>query len=474
MDPRRLRSFNKIEDTCLRYNVRPLFTIKDYQGLTTKYNGRTSNKYYPVVCTECGTEFMSWFKLSDKPRMCKCPVCNEGHKNTDITYDQVLCECLDSNIRLLCNHQDWKGRSHTYQVECLKCGLKFTTSLRKNHFSNCPYCYPSSNQDNQIAKLQKICEDNHLQLLSTTYSGKQKYQVKCLICDTEYLAMFNGHTVTNCLSCCERKQRLNRERLISKLLDDHNVTHYNNYRSHGMTMNDKAFELDIFIPDYNIAFEFNGQAFHNSGSGLYSKDKNYHKLKTEICLNNNIRLYHFWDNIPDRLCKSVILSKLNLTNKIYARSCILTEVTSQVAKQFLSRCHIDGFVRSSKYFALVHYNKVVALLTLLNRSIQSTKESAWEIGRFASELNTTVVGGYSKLLKHSINYLQSIGIHELISYCNRDISPDPYNTFYYKYGFEYLGDSGQICWYWSSKTVEYNGKTYKHGCGYSRQQFQKE
>lgn len=59
-------------------------------------------------------------------------------------------------------------------------------------------------------------------------------------------------------------------------------------------------ELDIYLPDHNIAFEFNGIAYHwTEVNGQYQSGrphpKNYHRLKTIDCLNQGIALYHFWD-----------------------------------------------------------------------------------------------------------------------------------------------------------------------------------
>lgn len=53
----------------------------------------------------------------------------------------------------------------------------------------------------------------------------------------------------------------------------------------------KPLELDIYIPNINIAIECNGVYWHS----VNMKDKNYHITKTERCLENNIVLIHIWD-----------------------------------------------------------------------------------------------------------------------------------------------------------------------------------
>ncbi|MFW6130771.1 MAG: hypothetical protein ACOC56_06250, partial [Atribacterota bacterium] len=52
-------------------------------------------------------------------------------------------------------------------------------------------------------------------------------------------------------------------------------------------------ELDIYLPDFNIAIEYNGLYWH---SELNGKDRNYHLNKTNICENENIQLIHIFED----------------------------------------------------------------------------------------------------------------------------------------------------------------------------------
>lgn len=49
-----------------------------------------------------------------------------------------------------------------------------------------------------------------------------------------------------------------------------------------------GFELDIYLPELKVAFEYNGIYFHSSNK----KDKYYHQDKTKACYNAGIRLAH--------------------------------------------------------------------------------------------------------------------------------------------------------------------------------------
>jgi hypothetical protein len=51
-------------------------------------------------------------------------------------------------------------------------------------------------------------------------------------------------------------------------------------------------ELDIYLPDLNLAFEYNGLYWH---SNIY-KDDMYHLNKMINCLNKNVQLIHIWED----------------------------------------------------------------------------------------------------------------------------------------------------------------------------------
>jgi hypothetical protein len=54
---------------------------------------------------------------------------------------------------------------------------------------------------------------------------------------------------------------------------------------------EQKYELDIYIPDLNLAFEFNGNYWHSS----LLKDKYYHQQKTKLCYSAGIQLIHIYE-----------------------------------------------------------------------------------------------------------------------------------------------------------------------------------
>lgn len=158
------------------------------------------------------------------------------------------------------------------------------------------------------------------------------------------------------------------------------------------------YELDIYLPDKNLAIEFNGTYFHSTNAGTL---KNYHLNKTELCEKNNIRLIHIfeweWDNKKD-ICKSIIASALGIYQvKIYARNCEIKEVDSYIAKEFLENNHIQGSINSSYRLGLFYNNELVQLICIGKSRF---KKDEYELLRMCTKLNTQVIGGFSKLITH--------------------------------------------------------------------------
>ncbi|MCK9477005.1 MAG: hypothetical protein M0R46_13855 [Candidatus Muirbacterium halophilum] len=198
----------------------------------------------------------------------------------------------------------------------------------------------------------------------------------------------------------------------------------------------KPYELDILLPKLNLTFEFNGLYWHNE----LNKFNNYHKMKTDLCLEKGIQLIHIWEddwNYKKEIVKSMILNKLGKTpNKIFARKTVIKEITdNKLIKDFLNKNHIQGFIGSSIKLALFYENELVSLMTFgKKRKMMNSKskEGEYELLRFCNKLNTNVVGGASKLFKH---FIKNYNYSEITTYADRSHSQ---GNLYEKLGFEFI------------------------------------
>ena len=139
-------------------------------------------------------------------------------------------------------------------------------------------------------------------------------------------------------------------------------------------------ELDIYLPELKLAFEFNGLWWHNE---LY-KDKNYHLDKTESCLEKGIRLIHIWEddwNYKQEIVKSIILNNLDKCKKIKISDCEIKEIfDNQLVKEFLNENHINAFINSSIKIGLFNNNELISLIVF-----RKDKEN-YELLRFCNKL----------------------------------------------------------------------------------------
>ena len=159
-------------------------------------------------------------------------------------------------------------------------------------------------------------------------------------------------------------------------------------------------EVDIFIPELNIAIEHNGLYYHGERSG---RGKYYHYDKYKMCADNGITLITIFgdewqynnDKVKNRLAH--ILKKTSM--HIYARKCHIEEISTSQASVFVNTYHLQGAIPASINLGLFHRDELVSVMNF--SKARYNKKYEYEILRFCSSAN--VVGGASKLFKYFIN-----------------------------------------------------------------------
>ena len=241
-----------------------------------------------------------------------------------------------------------------------------------------------------------------------------------------------------------RSKNTSLEIFVINILDKYNIKYLQNVRD---IING---ELDIYIPSKQLAIECNGCYWHSD----INKTNNYHINKYKNCFEKNIQLLSIWEDQiihnPD-IIESIILSKLGIyQNKIYARKCIIKEISSKESNEFLEANHLQGNTHSSIKLGLFYNNELVSVMTFgKNRkslNANTNDNNSYELYRFCNKKYTTVIGGASKLLNY---FIIKYNPHKLISFSSNDISN---GDIYYKLGFDKINES-QSYWYIDSKTM---------------------
>jgi hypothetical protein len=273
--------------------------------------------------------------------------------------------------------------------------------------------------------------------------GKNKYRWKCAMCNHEFKERFKG-TIPLCPKCfpygkgSSKWEREVFDFVSSYVPTEHNIRFY--YKGK------KFYELDIFIPSLNIGIECDGVKHHSERFG--GKDKNYHINKTNFFKEKGIKVYHFYDiewASKQDLVKSIILSKLNfIKNKIFARKCKIKEISFYECNVFLDKNHLQGKCISSVRYGLFYDNVLISVMTF--GKSRFNKKYDWELLRYSSALNTTVVGGFSRLLSFFIKNNKG----NIISYADKRIS---FGEVYLKNNFLFVQESSPSYYYFNSEYI---------------------
>lgn len=292
-------------------------------------------------------------------------------------YSKVNYSTTNEKVSIICStHGEFKQTpyGHLSGLGCKKCGYKITADSTKISLSEFI---------ERAVSVHNNAYDYSLVRYDTT---KDKIKIRCNkhgVFEQECDSHLQGH---GCPACGSQTSKGENE--ICELLESLNIPYHRRDRSLI-----KPLELDIVIPEHNLAIEFNGLIWH---SELYGKDRHYHSHKTELCNDAGFRLVHIWeDDWRDRKDIEIAFLKSILgksdTKRVYARQCDVQFVENVDAKIFLEKNHIQGHVPFSKAVGLYHHNELVALTTFTKRN------EDYELTRHVTSCN--VIGSLGKAVK---------------------------------------------------------------------------
>lgn len=183
---------------------------------------------------------------------------------------------------------------------------------------------------------------------------------------------------------------------------------------------------EVYIVEFNCQMNFHSidEIFTNNLWTIENKlaEKNIHLWEDQWLFQN---------------CKvrSKILSILGKTEKIHARKTKMYSIDNKQLLDFLERNHLLVPIKAKYKYGLIYNSSLVAIMSfsksrIINRD--GTAYNSFEMLRFCSELNVTVVGGFSKLLSHFIKVNKP---DDIMTYVDADWSN---GKTYMDLGFELL------------------------------------
>jgi hypothetical protein len=203
-------------------------------------------------------------------------------------------------------------------------------------------------------------------------------------------------------------------------------------------------EIDILIANKNIGIEFNGLYWHND----LLLPKNYHLCKSNLAKEKNIMLIHVFEDEwmhKKEIVKNRIRHLLNLsTSKVFARKCQIRTVKTKEERDFLNDNHIQGYAPSAIKLGLYYKDELISIMTFSRPNISKghkNKTGYWELLRFCSKKEISVVGAAGKLFSH---FIKTNNPEQVMSFSDKRWGKgDLYPTL----GFEFAGDTEPNYWY---------------------------
>ena len=220
-------------------------------------------------------------------------------------------------------------------------------------------------------------------------------------------------------------------------------------------------EIDIFLPDYNLAIEYNGVYWHHDK--IPHITKTYHYDKFRECENKGIELFTIfsdsWDS-KKQIWKNKIKSKLGkVQEKVYARETRVVPMSAASTRGILDNNHVQGYTASQYCYGLEVNGGIVAAMTFSKNRSGIGKDrgpDSYELVRYVT--TRSVVGGASKLLKH---FIRTHSPEVIVSYSDNQYSV---GNLYNKLGFTLEKDNGPGYRYYSpqDKKMYHRYKYAKH------------
>ena len=290
--------------------------------------------------------------------------------------------------------------------------------------------------------MQKLLSEQNFELISE-YNGAHIYHTfRCKLCGTRFKTLWNSVQQGKiCQSCNDGKSK--GEKDISNFLKQNNINLIENDRSVIPPL-----ELDLFIYTNKIAIEYCGLYWHSELSN-FKNPVTYHNNKLLKCNKQNIKLIQIFEDewlFKQDIVKFRLKQILNLNNseKIYARKCIIKEISSKIKNDFLEKFHLQGKDSSVIKLGAFYNDELVSVMTFSKGNISKGskfKDGVWELNRFCSNYNYHVVGIASKMLKY---FQRNYQWKEIFSYADRRWSD---GNLYYKLGFNLQYITNPNYWY---------------------------
>lgn len=469
-----------------------------FDDLTPEFQEKCRNKEITVkdrvdfICPVCGETYTTLLGSHEKGGYCSSCASKLRRSACQARTDYDFIDDVHPDDRHLIEQGKVNNKTKV-RIKCSECGEYFyqVIASRTNGFTRCKKCGMESTGIARRRREYEFVNPMRADYAEALANGELGCQDRAIfICPKhgEYEQIIISAQKYGCQACSLGGTPYDLYQFLLTLTDN-------------IIVNDRQQiwpkEIDFYLPDYKIGFEFNDIYTHrtiwqeqsNGESTIISKPVKYHQDKHLACKEKGIRLFQIWDVewLNERLrpiLESVIRNALGLnTRKIYARQCELVGSNSKECNSFFLDNHIQGKARGKGYFALKYEGEIVGATCYTDNQRVLTESDAVTISRMCFARDTTVVGGASRLLNaviketkcSSIEYLvlndyfdgvsfaktgwTEIGINPMVRYYDRENGKLYYRQIKRRNEFKQRCLDGDMYRYYTSGTTIYKKMT---------------
>lgn len=214
-------------------------------------------------------------------------------------------ERLENKVVPLFSKEEYKGVYHLYKWECIICNMIFEDAIDDGSIPKCPNCFKK-------------------------YLYKSTYEI----------VLFDWLNSLNIGAIYFKNKRL---------------IH--------------PYELDIYIPAYSLAIEFNGNYWHCENVSPKC-DEYYHINKTNLCKEKGIQLIHIfedeWVN-KQNIVKAIIRRKLKLSQIVSLASCVIKKINNKKANIFIDSNYLFSIPKIDYNYGIFYNNNIVGLIGVIEK-----------------------------------------------------------------------------------------------------------
>lgn len=435
--------------------------LPPYDYSKTKYTG--SEDYVTVICPIHG-EFKQLAHVHLSGSGCiKCGQITAANKNQRYSTSEFIKECklIHDKKRVKQGLQPYNySKTEYYGMEyystfiCPIHGEFKQLALTHLQGSGCPKCANNRIKQKLSYSLKEWEQKGHeihdkirikqglgiYQYRALIEKENQKFlEIYCPECGENFIknAALHLSQKQGCPICSNRLRASKFEIEFQNFLDSLNIKYKTNDRKIL-----KGKELDIYIPEKQIAFELDGLHWH---SDLFISDTS-HLSKTNECEKQGIQLIHVFEDewlYKQSIVESRIQQILGITKfKIPARKCYLRVLDTNEERSFFENNHLQGYIGSAICYGLFYHessNNTDYLVSAMSfckqrNNLGNKNQSNWELLRFCNLKSFCIIGGASKIFKHFINKFEP---KIIISYADRRWSIKNEHTLYEQLGFKF-------------------------------------